>query len=245
MIDSISLTNYKVFKKLEIHNLGLINIVTGDNGVGKSSLLKGLSAKRIAYNMYNINAYSQLALCKDTYRIYANVSRSKIDYEHFMQGLRQTFPEFHIGYRLETIAKMNGDPVVIIPTKNGVYHSITDFGYAVNAFYHLFGRLLTHSDCDVIGIDGIDIPFGSKRFFKITKFLHLFANRTNTQLFLTTDNIEFIEECVNSIKDLSDENLEKDLRLITLTRYNTGTRARILNGADLYKALDYGLEVRY
>ena len=43
MIDSLTVENFRCFEKLTLENLGWVNVVVGDNGAGKTSLLEAIS----------------------------------------------------------------------------------------------------------------------------------------------------------------------------------------------------------
>ena len=42
-MNSLSIKNYKNLEDIQINNLGTVNLIAGENNVGKSSLLEGIS----------------------------------------------------------------------------------------------------------------------------------------------------------------------------------------------------------
>ena len=42
MIRNLRLSNFRCYKKLELDDLGLVNVVVGDNGSGKTSLIESI-----------------------------------------------------------------------------------------------------------------------------------------------------------------------------------------------------------
>ena len=65
MLNSLNIKNYRNLKELKINSLGRVNLITGKNNTGKSTLLEAVAiyATKGDFNLIKQNAYAK-CLCK-------------------------------------------------------------------------------------------------------------------------------------------------------------------------------------
>ncbi|NHM02414.1 AAA family ATPase [Flavobacterium difficile] len=123
-LSDIEISNFRKFQKLEIKNLGLVNLIVGDNNIGKTSLLEALLftedkkdyLERLAFSYIDrINIHPDKSENSEGVSWYFNLNKSFLnDYERCSEekeniGFRVYNNRFFSDYQIKFDENLNGN----------------------------------------------------------------------------------------------------------------------------------------
>lgn len=161
--------------------------------------------------------------------------------KNIVAELNTIFPEIK---NIDMLPYPDGSMSPISILKKGTTLPLYAYGDGVQRCFFILGAMVLYKN-SIICIDEIDSGFHPEVQSTFNKCLAKYAQKCNVQLFFTTNNIEFIDNFLNSVKELNDDYLE-NTRFITLRDDKNNTVIhRCLTGEEAYKAReDFNLELR-
>lgn len=114
MLDAFSISNFRLFNRLDLPQLGRVNLIAGKNGSGKSALLEAL---RLYASHAHPSALADLASSRKEY--WAPKERHGFDEPASGQVLRHLF----CGHQLP---ELNGEGIRMGPSKDEHFHLTTE-----------------------------------------------------------------------------------------------------------------------
>ena len=131
-------------------------------------------------------------------------------------------------------------PVSIVDT-NDCALPIYAYGDGIQKWFYILGSIVLYRDA-IICIDEVDAGLHTSAQLEFSKHLVEYALKYNTQLFVTTHNIEFIDKFLEAIQE-SKEVCTDDIGVITLRENGNGIRN--LSASEAYLSRnEYNIELR-
>lgn len=130
-------------------------------------------------------------------------------------------------------------PISIVDTK-GETLPIYAYGDGVQKWFYILGSIVLYRD-SIICIDEIDTGLHTSAQLKFCKHFVEYALKYNTQLFVTTHNIEFIDKFLSSIQESNNSDIANDIAVITIRE--NGIRNLSAKEAFLSRN-EYNIELR-
>lgn len=173
-------------------------------------------------------------------QIYATLKRNNL-IEDVVTELNKVFPEIK---NIDMLPYPDGSMSPISILKNGTMLPLYAYGDGVQRWFFILGAMALYKN-SIICVDEIDSGFHPEAQSEFSKHLAKYAKKCNVQLFLTTHNIEFIDNFLNSVEELDHDYLE-NTRIITLREGKNNTvMHRCLTGTKAYEAREaFSLEIR-
>lgn len=172
-------------------------------------------------------------------QIYSNLKRNNL-IDDVVHELNKVFPDIK---NIDMIPYPDGSVSPISILKDGTTLPLYAYGDGVQRWFYILGAIALYKN-SIICIDEIDTGFHPAAQGEFSKHLAQYSKNNNVQLFLTTHNVEFIDNYLKSVKELGEEYLE-ETRIITLRNSKNKITQRTLDG---YMALDgrneFSLELR-
>lgn len=185
-----------------------------------------------------IDLFSHITV-NEIIQIYSNLKRNNL-IEDVIQELNKVFPEIK---NIDMIPYPDGSVSPISILKDGTRLPLYAYGDGVQRWFYVLGAIALYKN-SIICIDEIDTGFHPAAQAEFSKHLAQYSKNNNVQLFLTTHNVEFIDNFLKSVKELGEEYLE-ETRIITLRNSGSNITQRTLDGK---MALDgrneFSLELR-
>ena len=173
-------------------------------------------------------------------KMYSSLKREGLLAE-LTQEMCTIFPEID-GFDMIPYPDGSQAPVSVL-RKDGTYLPLYAFGDGVQKWFYLFGAMTLYKN-SIICIDEIDAGFHPQAQTDFCKHLIKSAIKNNVQLFITTHNIEFIDNFLSAIQNISREKSEQ-IRLITLKNDADKTVTRNIGANEALRSRDlYNLELR-
>lgn len=185
-----------------------------------------------------IDLFSHITV-NEIIQICSNLKRNNL-IEDVIQELNKVFPEIK---NIDMIPYPDGSVSPISILKDGTTLPLYAYGDGVQRWFYVLGAIALYKN-SIICIDEIDTGFHPAAQAEFSKHLAQYSKNNNVQLFLTTHNVEFIDNFLKSVKELGEEYLE-ETRIITLRNSGSNITQRTLDGK---MALDgrneFSLELR-
>ena len=164
-------------------------------------------------------------------RIYADMKTAGLLDSEFIEQLQKMYPDIE---SIENIPYMDATQGPIsIKVKNRGYLPIYSFGDGLQRLYHILGSIKLYRD-SVVCIDELDAGFHPSSQLDFCEQLINYSKRYNTQMFMTTHNIEFLDNFLAAAEKSSSLNT---VRIITLkSDKKNEVITRILTGEDAVKS---------
>mgnify|MGYP002769779387 FL=1 len=160
--------------------------------------------------------------------------------EDVIQELNKVFPEIK---NIDMIPYPDGSVSPISILKDGTTLPLYAYGDGVQRWFYVLGAIALYKS-SIICIDEIDTGFHPAAQAEFSKHLAQYSKNNNVQLFLTTHNVEFIDNFLKSVKELGKEYLE-ETRIITLRNSGSNITQRTLDGKMALDGRDeFSLELR-
>lgn len=185
-----------------------------------------------------IDLFSHITV-NEIIQIYSNLKRNNL-IEDVILELNKVFHEIK---NIDMIPYPDGSVSPISILKDGNTLPLYAYGDGVQRWFYVLGAIALYKS-SIICIDEIDTGFHPAAQAEFSKHLAQYSKNNNVQLFLTTHNVEFIDNFLKSVKELGEEYLE-ETRIITLRNSGSNITQRTLDGK---MALDgrneFSLELR-
>lgn len=166
-------------------------------------------------------------------RIYADMKTSGLLDNEFVDQLRSMYPDIE---SIDNIPYMDATQGPIsIKVKGKGYLPIYSFGDGLQRLYHILGCIKLYKDA-ILCIDELDAGFHPSSQRNFCMQLINYALRYNTQLFMTTHNIEFLDHFLEAAAE--SKRLDK-IRIITLKPNENDIAIRTLTGEEALRSRKY------
>ena len=186
-----------------------------------------------------IDIFSHISV-SEMVQMYASLKREK-RIQEVVEEMQKVFPEI-TGFDMIPYPDGSQAPVSVLK-KDGSILPLYAFGDGVQKWFYALGALSIYKQ-SIICIDEIDTSLHPKAQGDFSVSLVRSAIKNNAQLFLTTHNIEFMDQFLNSISE-QEKSLEEEIRIITLRSYNGEIKSRNISAAKAKNARElYNLELR-
>ena len=199
--------------------------------------IENVSPQKLA-SYEDINSHRNI---DENRKLYTYLKRQKL-LEVFVKEIQAEFPEINnfdiLPYQNNALAPVS------VQMKNGEYFPIDTFGDGFRRMFQIIGSLIFYHDT-IMCIDEIDATIHPGAQKKLCRCLIKYARKYNVQLFVTTHNIEFMDNFLYGWRE--DEPLSQmdDIRIVTMKDVNGMVRPRVMTGKQAYDARrDFNLELR-
>ena len=199
------------------------------------------SRKRSFYHATFIDVLGQIAIAENV-QIYSCLKRENL-LDEVVKEMRHVFPEIS-GFDMIPYPDATQAPVSVVQD-NGRMLPLYVYGDGVQRWFYIFGVVVLYKN-SIICIDEIDVGFHPTAQVEFCTNLILAAKKNNVQLFLTTHNLEFIDNFLKATKNIDDKDAS-DIKIITLRRQESaeGPASRTLDALEAREARDeFALELR-
>ena len=185
-----------------------------------------------------IDLFSHITV-NEIIQIYSNLKRNNL-IEDVILELNKVFHEIK---NIDMIPYPDGSVSPISILKDGTTLPLYAYGDGVQRWFYVLGAIALYKS-SIICIDEIDTGFHPAAQAEFSKHLAQYSKNNNVQLFLTTHNVEFIDNFLKSVKELGEEYLE-ETRIITLRNSGSNITQRTLDGKMALDGRDeFSLELR-
>ena len=184
-----------------------------------------------------IDVLSQTGI-QETAQIYAALKRERLIHE-VSEEIGKIYPDI-IGFDMIPYPDGSQAPVSVV-RRDGSLLPLYTYGDGVQRWFYILGCLALYRD-SILCIDEIDSGFHPKAQEEFCRHLIEDTVRYNVQLFISTHNLEFLDNFLSAAQDTG---LPEDIRIISLKEDDNTIRARSLNAKEAYQARKkFNLEMR-
>lgn len=178
----------------------------------------------------------------DSRRIFSALTRAGI-MNDFIKDMNESF-----GIEIDAIENIpypdSSEPSITLRSNGKNAHiPLYAFGDGLRRWYSLLGGMLIFKNA-IHCIDEVDAGFHHQAQGKLSKHLVKYARKYHNQIFMTTHNIEYLDNFLQAIEETDADILENDVRVITLRQVNDSVVCRTLTGKKALQAREDGLDVR-
>lgn len=177
---------------------------------------------------------------RENIQIYTSLKKENI-LDELVTEMRKIFSEIE---EIDFFPYPDGSTAPIsVKKKDGSFLPMYTFGDGVQRWFYILGCMVLYQG-SIICIDEVDegIHFDAQESF--CKLLAKYAKKYDVQIFMTTHNLEFIDNFLTVMGEWEKDDAEK-VRIFTLRTVSDGEKMRVLNGVDAKQARDnYNLELR-
>ena len=171
-------------------------------------------------------------------QIYAMLKRERLIGE-VTDKIREIYPDI-TGFDMIPYPDGSQAPVSVV-RRDGSLLPLYTYGDGVQRWFYILGCLALYRD-SILCIDEIDSGFHPKAQEEFCRHLIEDTVRYNVQLFISTHNLEFLDNFLSAAQDTG---LPEDIRIISLKEDDNTIRARSLNAKEAYQARKkFNLEMR-
>ena len=164
-------------------------------------------------------------------RIYADMKTAGLLDSEFIEQLQKMYTDIESIYNIPYMDATQGP--ISIKVKNRGNLPIYSFGDGLQRLYHILGSIKLYRD-SVVCIDELDAGFHPSSQLDFCEQLINYSQRYNTQMFMTTHNIEFLDNFLAAAEKSSSLNT---VRIITLkSDKKNKVITRILTGEDAVRS---------
>lgn len=186
-----------------------------------------------------IDVLDQIIIAENV-QIYASLKRENI-LDEVISEIRCVFPEI-VGFDMIPYPDGSQAPISVIK-ENGTMLPLYAYGDGVQRWFYILGSIVLYRK-SIICIDGIDIGFHPAAHEEFCSNILRAVKKNNVQLFLTTHNIEFIDNLLKATEKISQEESES-IKIITLRENADKIAIRTLNAIEAKDARnDFALDLR-
>ena len=176
----------------------------------------------------------------ETVQIYSSLKREKL-INDVAKELSKVFPEI-AGFDMIPYPDGSQAPISIVK-KDGSLLPLYAYGDGVQRWFYILGAIALYKN-SIICIDEIDTGFHPDAQCEFNKHLYKYAYNNNVQLFITTHNIEYIDNFLKAVKEMGDKYGE-DAKIITLREIEKKPRIRMMSATEAIQArVDFRMELR-
>lgn len=173
-------------------------------------------------------------------QMYANLKREGL-LEEVAKEMNKAFPQIK-GFDMIPYPDGSQAPISV-ENQDGSYLPMYAYGDGVQKWFYILGVLTKHKN-SIICIDEVDTGFHPAAQASFCISMIQTAIKNNVQLFLTTHNIEFVDNLLNCM--VADyPQIAESINIITMRNTAEGLRTRNLNAKEASRARDvYNMELR-
>jgi AAA15 family ATPase/GTPase len=184
MINEIKIEDYKCFKNFQLTNLKQLNIIVGENGVGKSALLEYINNKDPLKNWVEFNDPKK----------YGDSTKHFIEKNKFF--LQKIYPDLIDIHFIDMTDNFRQIKIEIKEKKLPIC-------YMGDAFQKVFQLLFLIHNCQntVLAIDEIENSIHYTNMPIVWEMLLSASRELNVQLFITTHSYEMLEYLQKTIEN--------------------------------------------
>lgn len=173
-------------------------------------------------------------------QIYAVLKRERL-LDQFVNEIRKVFPEIK-GFDMIPYPDGSQAPISIVKKDDSILPMYA-FGDGIQRWFYIIGALVLYNN-SIICIDEIDTGLHKKAQKEFCYHLLKYAKRQNTQLFVTTHNIEFMDYFIEAA-DLLEYDEKSDIKVFTLREGIEKTDIRSMDITGVARARkEFNLELR-
>lgn len=155
---------------------------------------------------------------------------------NLVDDLKEVFP-FVKTIDLITYPDRTGIPFVFSEDKNDPL-PIYAFGDGLQRYFYILGSMILNQN-GIMCIDEVDVGLHYSSQIDFCHSLLKYAYKYNVQVFLTTHNLEFLDNLIDATDKYS---MLDDLRVVTLKKSDTVMKHRVLSGKEAKRAR-FGFEL--
>ncbi len=175
---------------------------------------------------------------RDVVQIYAALKRER-KIEEVALEMRKVYPEI-AGFDMIPYPDGSLSPVSIEKT-DGTTLPIYAFGDGVQRWFYILGTIAVNKG-SIICVDEVDVAFHPNSQALFCGRLVEYAVKNDVQLFLTTHNIEFLDQFLNLDHSQNDQ---EEVAIVTMKEIDGKVKTRVLDLKDAkYARKDMGLDLR-
>lgn len=205
----INIESYRGIKDLELNDLSAVNVIVGDNNVGKTSVLEAISLLSDP-NQYNV---FQVARQREKYQISNLIGLNSLDLFMYLFNIDSEM-KYKNEYKLKITGIFNGFPT-FIDIQGEIIQQLID---------------IESSKSNILGIERMK----SNRLEEVKTFIGAIQHSTlkNEELSNRTENIEF-NEYSGIIKTSKDEEIVKVEMVQTIDHIVGNAFSNIIKNKDM------------
>lgn len=199
--------------------------------------IENVSPQQLA-NYEDINGHRDMA---ENRKLYVHLKRHNL-IDKFVQEMQEVFPKITdfdiLPYQDNSMAPVS------VQVASGDYFPLDTFGDGLRRMFQIVGALIFYHD-GIMCIDGIDSTIHPEAQRKLCHSLIKYARKYNVQLFVTTHNLEFIDNFLSSWHEDESLNAVDDIRIVSMKSVDDEVRARTMTGIEAMSAReDFNMELR-
>ena len=217
--------------------------IIGSDGIRKSFILnwpnlfiENVSPQKLA-SFKDISAHRNM---DENRKIFTYLKRQNL-LKMFITEMQSIFPEIEdidiLPYQDNSLAPVS------IKAFHNEYFPLDTFGDGLRRLYQIIGSLIFYRN-SIICIDEIDATLHPQAQGDLCRYIILYARKYNVQMFVTTHNLEFIDNFLRTWN--TNYSTNDDVRIITMKNNdNSELRIRTMTGEQALSARDdFQLELR-
>lgn len=174
-------------------------------------------------------------------KLYVHLKRQNL-IGKFVKEMQEVFPEI-AGFDILPYQDNSLAPVSVQAT-NGEYYPLDTFGDGLRRMFQIIGALIFYHD-GIMCIDEIDSTIHPEAQKELCHSLIRYARKYNVQLFVTTHNLEFIDNFLLSWHGDESFSDVDDIRIVSMKNVNNEVKTRIMTGKEAIDVREnFNLELR-
>ena len=202
-----------------------------------NTFIENVSPQQLA-NYEDISSHRNMA---ENRKLYVHLKRHNL-IDKFVQEMQEVFPEITdfdiLPYQDNSMAPVSAQ------VTNGDYFPLDTFGDGLRRMFQIVGALIFYHD-GIMCIDEIDSTIHPEAQRKLCNSLIKYARKYNVQLFVTTHNLEFIDNFLSSWHEDKSLNTIDDIRIVSMKSLDDAVKARTMTGSEAMSAReDFNMELR-
>ena len=180
------------------------------------------------------------AAVNENVQMYATLKRERL-LQEVADEMRRIFPQIK-GFDMIPYPDGSQSPVSI-ENQDGSFLPMYAYGDGVQKWFYVLGSLALYKKY-IVCVDEVDAGFHPAAQVSFCTSVIQTAIRNDVQLFLTTHNIEFMDNLLQSVV-ANECSAAESIRIITLRDTKEGLRARNMSAKEAYEAREiYNMELR-
>ncbi len=185
-----------------------------------------------------IDVLSHTAVAENV-QIYASLKREKLLNE-VTEEISKVYPEI-LGFDMIPYPDGTQSPITVIKKDSTL--PLYACGDGIQRWFYMLGVLTLYKK-SIICIDEIDTGFHKKAQIEFSSNLVKNAIKNGVQLFITTHNLEFLDNFLTAVQDNTKQNLDT-IKVITLRETSEGLKNRVMTANEAINGrTNYNLELR-
>jgi AAA15 family ATPase/GTPase len=238
LLDSLEISNFRAFDHLKIEKLGRVNLIVGENSVGKTSILEAIksspySDKPVTIFSSQIDYITTSIALSDTTK--ANFS-DEVE-QDILTALQSIEPNLERFIVIDD-TKINAKGVVI-ELQNLEQLPLTHLGNGISRIFDIAVYLLTCANNFAL-IDEIETGLHDNIQIELWRMIFKLAHRLNIQVFATTHSWD----CILSFQKASEEDKNEEAMLIRLDKKDGRIIVTLYDERLVEMATRLGVDIR-